>query len=109
MLIVLLKPFELFIRFFFLVLLERNALLMTHFQIKYKFENHGLRKMNMSQTPPCLYNCFLWFFIHILRQHNTKLAKRITQAVANTVYIRRNKMYFDCFPLSKYLPMFKNY
>ena len=32
---------------------------------------------------------------------NTKLPKIITQALANTFYIRRNKRYFDCFHLSK--------
>ena len=56
-----------------------------------------------------LYNSFLWFFIHILRQQNIKLPKKNTLALANTVYIRRNKMYFDCFPLSKYLHMLEKY
>ena len=56
-----------------------------------------------------LYNSFLWFFIHIIRQQNIKLPKKNTLALANTVYIRRNKMYFDCFPLSKYLPMLEKY
>ena len=56
-----------------------------------------------------LYISFQWFFIHILRQQNIKLPKRNTLALANTVYIRRNKMYFDCFPLSKYLPMLEKY
>ena len=56
-----------------------------------------------------LFNFFLWFFIHILRQQNIKLPKRNTLALANTVYIRRNKMYFDCFPFSKYLPMLEKY
>ena len=52
-----------------------------------------------------LFNCFLWFFIHKLIQQNIKLPKKNTLALAHTVYIRRNKMYFDGFPFSKYLPM----
>ena len=58
---------------------------------------------------PGLYNCFLWFFIHILRQQNTKLTERITCALANIVYIRKNNMYYDFIPLGKYLPMIENY
>ena len=55
---------------------------------------------------PGLYNSFLWFFLHKLRHQNTKLPKRITLALANIVYIRRNTMYF---PLSKYFPKIENY
>ena len=64
-----------------------------------------MRKKHPSLPSPGLYNCFLWFFIHKLRQQNTKLPKKITIALANAVYIRRNRMHIDCFPLSKYLPM----
>ena len=56
-----------------------------------------------------LYISFQWFFIHILRQQNIKLTKINTLALANTVYIRRNNIYFDCFPLSKYLHMLEKY
>ena len=86
---------------------------MTHFQIM--ISGIHLKVMSLekwlwvNQKSPCLYYCFLWFFIHILRQQNTKLRKRITLALANTVYIRINKMYFDCCPLSKYLPMLEDY
>ena len=42
-------------------------------------------------------------YTYVLRQHITKLPKRITLALASTVYKRRNKMYFDCFYLRKLL------
>ena len=57
----------------------------------------------VKQSSPGLYIYFLWFFIHILWQQNTKLPKWITLALANTVNKWSNKMYFDCFPFSKYL------
>ena len=63
----------------------------THFQIKYTFESHVLRKwLWVNQMSPGLYKCFRWFFIHKQRQQNTKLPKIITLALANTVYIRIN-------------------
>ena len=42
----------------------------------------------MSKSNVTRSNCFLWFCMHTLRKQNTKLPKRITVALANTVYIK---------------------
>ena len=42
----------------------------------------------VNQMSPGLYNCYMWFFTHILRQQNTKLPKIITLSMANTVYMQ---------------------